>query len=69
MINLLFTLYFLIFTFYFYYSAASVKQLNNKISHPDADKGGDEASQLEGVVNHVFAYAGGASAVEAYGSH
>lgn len=53
----------------YYSSSHSIKECNDEIAHGDADKGCDEARQLEGVVDHIFANAGGACAVKADGCH
>ena len=45
------------------------KEGGYQVTHADADKGGDEACQLEGVVQHIFADAGGSCAVEADGGY
>ena len=46
-----------------------IKERNDEIAHGDTDNGRDEARQLEGVVDHIFANTGGACAVKADGCH
>ena len=46
-----------------------IKYYYEEVGDSDADEGGDEACQLEGMVQHVFADAGGSCAVEADGGY